>query len=431
MTFLFSLAPRCMDTPDIESFSSYVRRLTEAHGITLIQLRSLLDSWWNRCHDGRPPFRVPAAIEQEWIDGFGKDVDSLVAVFEAATGRTGLKAMTLSSLRDVSGHPCNGAFGSRGCCPACMLEWISRDEPPYFKLIWQLDYIDRCVEHQVTLISSCTRCGASMNQASCLRSPLHCRACGKNPYDNYHEWISAPNATFGERDAMDLVAFCSSNAEVVFEANAPFEFFNMRQHFEFDHVVKKKIGEVFHRNSSGFTRPRVNTLLRIAAYFGVPLIEILRRPMDAARMQNLPIPTAELSAIEPRRRVPGNIRFELVSRLRARYLSEEIEPSASEICRSLGVSASFGEYWCGPLMEAIRRKRHRLLKGRLLLRLDEARTQIDQEIVDTAIRLCGTIKKAERCIAQATALPIHVVRHRVMEVRVARNMRLRLPKGGL
>jgi hypothetical protein len=66
----------------------------------------------------------------------------------------------------------------------------SRDEPPYFKLVWQLEYIERCVEHQIALVTSCTRCGTYMCQSSCLRSPLLCHACRRNPYDNYHAWVT-------------------------------------------------------------------------------------------------------------------------------------------------------------------------------------------------------------------------------------------------
>jgi hypothetical protein len=418
MSFLFSIPPRGLGTVDVECLSSYLYRLADAHGVTVYQLHHVLEDWWDSLPQRESLPAYPRHCTSSALNGFGRDVTSLVRVLERATGQRGMAQLTLYALHDVSGNPCTGGLSSLAMyCAACMQEWLSKDEPLYYKLAWNMLYVDRCPIHQLALVTSCFYCGHfRLNEI--FEDGDVCRGCGRNPYENYKRWSHATRPGLGEKDVLDVIEYSAANPGYIYPKDAPWIFFEARQHFEFDREFKGKIGAVFHRNGYQTVRPRVSSLIRMSAYFGVPLIEILTEPIASAGKWPLPIAAPELPPLARREEIDPLTRARLAAALRAKLKIESITPTAKEICLSVGVSHGFGNYWCLPLMEAVRRQRKRLIRERAQKEREESRRIVDLEILHAAERLCGSRRHAIAAIANATKLPVYLIRHRVKELTI-------------
>lgn len=418
MSFLFSISPRGLGTVDVESLYSYVHRLAGAHGISLFQLHHVLEDWWDGLPNRKNLPAYPNHCISSNLNGFGRDVTRLVRVLEKATGQCGLAQLTLHALRRVSGHPCTGGLsGGSSYCAACMQEWLSKDEPLYIKLAWQMLFVNRCPIHQLSLGATCFYCGRFQYDEIFEERGI-CRGCGRNPYENYRRWSHVTRPGLGEKDVLDLIRYSAENPDHIYAQDAPWTFFEARQHFEFDRELKGKVGAVFHKNGHINARPRVSSLIRMSAYFGVPLIEILTEPIASASRWPLPIAAPKLPPLVCREKIDPLTRARLATALRARLKFEALAPTARDICLATGVSQGFGNYWCLPLMDAVRRQRKTLIRARVQRERDESRKIVDLEVLHAAERWCGSRRHAIAAIAKATALPLNLIRHRVKELTV-------------
>ena len=110
------------------------------------------------------------------FDSHGGFASVMVAAMEAATMRTGLRALTLL--------PWSGVFDEkkknsspltvgkhRRWCAACFATWAQQSAPLREPLLWRLRAVTRCPEHATTLRHSCLRCGARQGPVA-LRVPI-------------------------------------------------------------------------------------------------------------------------------------------------------------------------------------------------------------------------------------------------------------------
>lgn len=93
-SLLYALTPRGLGTPYVESLSSYVMKLAEAHVVPVWRL--ILHVRSQVCSDrlSRPSMRYAYPA-----NGLGKGAEILRQSFEAATGHGDLRPLTLSALQ--------------------------------------------------------------------------------------------------------------------------------------------------------------------------------------------------------------------------------------------------------------------------------------------------------------------------------------------
>ena len=96
---LYALTPCGLGTPYVESFSSYVTRLAEAHVVTVWRLiRHVFPQSLNRIPRCETRYAYPA-------NGLGKTSHIFLESFQAATGRNDLRLLTLSALQGAVSQP--------------------------------------------------------------------------------------------------------------------------------------------------------------------------------------------------------------------------------------------------------------------------------------------------------------------------------------
>lgn len=410
---LYRLSPCGVGTEGIEAYSSYFSRLAKLHGITSYQLTVLIQSWVQaspQSTQASMPLGGPGIRD----NGYGPNIGLRIRALELATGVKGLSATTLSALIEVAGSPsCFSLSTTSRFCPACVLDWIGRGRPLHYRLLWCLLGIERCHEHEVRLMHSCSWCGSRVILDVALGDDaIVCKACEKNAATNFKGWMRAPRPTVEEVHLIGVITHSARNPEHVYTKTAPHTFLERRNEYERVPNLQTRLGDYFHSRQGLNTQPRLGTLVRLAAFYDTPLIDILVCPEQAAKAvafafdRVLPTKYAR-SSIDPK------VRDKLIRRLCVRLRRRQMKPSVAEICNDLNVSLGFASYWCKDLTRANSQMNYQLTRARLRGMNIKAAKLITRELVNETIDLVGTQRLAIKALACSTSVPENIVRKRV------------------
>ncbi|HDX9590523.1 TPA: TniQ family protein [Bacillus pseudomycoides] len=156
---LYGLCPKRRDTPFVESLSSYLIRLAEAHAVHFGDLLAYeiapilgkqyllnsIDRGGNRFYDGA-----------RTINGTEKNAKDMVTALDCLTGTGNLEELTLSKFREI--FPARGLIRKRlAWCPECLNELIEKDSL-YYPLIWCMTAYNVCTNHKIYLEEKCPTC---------------------------------------------------------------------------------------------------------------------------------------------------------------------------------------------------------------------------------------------------------------------------------
>jgi AraC-like DNA-binding protein len=153
---LFHLEPIGVGTPRVESLTSYLMRLAEAHSVhlyTLIykEIAPLLERpsiYRNGILVG--PFGDRSAA----LNGYMPTTRLLVQVVERLTARRELRWLTMLTFADVLSQR-NLVRRTQAWCPHCYEEWQGAGQPLYTPLLWALACITYCPWHGTPLSVCC------------------------------------------------------------------------------------------------------------------------------------------------------------------------------------------------------------------------------------------------------------------------------------
>lgn len=169
---LHALAPRGLNTPEVESLTSYVCRLAHSHCMTATTLAAWI----------LERFVGPVADDFKWcqrsFSSMSAESEQWAAWLAELTGVGDLDRLTL-----VPWQHCVGGTGiapkSDRWCPACLAEDLSSGSEPYLRLAWDIAPVTVCTRHRVELASICPHCTRSnvRNRATVV-VPGYCTACG-------------------------------------------------------------------------------------------------------------------------------------------------------------------------------------------------------------------------------------------------------------
>lgn len=287
-SFYFQLAPEGLGTSEVECLGSYLRRLAAHHGATLFQLLSHLDAWsrhenrgWQRnmplskrCQDGQ-------------YGGYSTDVERIVQIAEAATGLDTLRATTLLAMRRVcSRNGIDALKRIRAWCPACYAESYSTGQPVYDRLLWQIQGIHRCPNHNVRLVQRCWNCGC-VQKSNCSTTTFdRCELCEAPLAGQAIERCTPRDDIYDLEHVESLIEFTSSDPGLEFEYRQLATFCGLMIKRYTRSALQNHLGNVFHA-SWRQVRPTLATLLAISAYFDIPVHWILTGPIDAAAQMDL------------------------------------------------------------------------------------------------------------------------------------------------
>jgi len=171
--------PLCGEgTADVESFPSYLHRISYDHGVHVGELIRFSYNYGigylsnNEKYPG-----APKHIKTEDVIRPNESTKLLIDLFELMTGQC-LKSSVLWFLDGNIGRSSNEIISGFRWCPECFKEMEQLEQTPYFKLIWHLTGVDACHTHKVALVSKCQVCGAK--QDSCVKKYTLgiCQKCG-------------------------------------------------------------------------------------------------------------------------------------------------------------------------------------------------------------------------------------------------------------
>lgn len=208
---LYHLAPVGLGSGLVESLTSYVARLAEAHDISIGTLvtREVLPKVREefRRHEYKiPPLKSTFLYDAHTLNGVVQRSQDWVAVLEQLTGVRGLRYLTMGIWRQVI----SGADllrRRRAWCPLCLEDWRSANQQVYEPLLWGLREVAVCPTHACPLADCCPHCSGDQHVISAKVKPGHCGRC--------RHWLGMNTAASKPRDIGGRVALVESIGELL------------------------------------------------------------------------------------------------------------------------------------------------------------------------------------------------------------------------
>ena len=182
-SYLYSLPPIGGGGPLVESLTSYIQRLAEAHAVetgALVnhELRLRVPFAKGKRSGQVPTSRLPNPfyLEAYRLNGTGDRVRLWVSMLEELTQVRRLDLLTALPWADVI--DCRHLLRTnRAWCSSCYEGWRSSGRPVYEPLLWMLQVVTVCPDHRQSLDSLCPVCGRTQFVLSSKARPGHCSRC--------------------------------------------------------------------------------------------------------------------------------------------------------------------------------------------------------------------------------------------------------------
>lgn len=293
-TLLFPLEPIGIGSPFVESLTSYISRLAEVHAATVSDLVGYVLA---KCAPRDGPIVSAHACDYRMGSGFHPGIHAInglaeearrwIAVAETATGRTGLRFLTLRPLKQVF---CK-QFLSRDMqawCAACFADWRREGLPLYLPLSWNLRMVGVCAKHGRPLEDTCPDCGKRFGQLYTRARPGYCSRC--------RCWLGRSTSSRpqpSQEPSYDDQLWVAASAAGVLASMPEFEEDHLRD------ILRENIAALIKQAANGNQRvfsdlaglpdnavcgwiagahrPRPDQLFRICRRLRVPVAELLRR----------------------------------------------------------------------------------------------------------------------------------------------------------
>jgi len=352
---LYNLAPIGVGTRHVESLTSYITRLAQAHSISvkdLLQadlLKGFIQSFSQNTRESQSSawLRYSRAINgtRAWAkkcsDGFGK-----------LTSRSDLHLLTMLPWASVI--PTRGLLKkSKAWCPRCYEEWINDELPLYEPLLWKFDFIHICADHHVILERGCPHCHKEIPHLSSRSYPGHCSNCGKPLFDAIAEAREISSMRSPEIKWQlwmidhigELLAYAPNlihppNPEIICKL------YRTQTDRHFDGTVTEMarlLGVTWIAVKTWITGkyiPKIENFLRSCYCFGVSPLQVLtvEELISEETIIRMPLWMEDNKRERPPRKLDKDwIRFEMEKVISAQYL---FPPSMADVARSLQIDQS-------------------------------------------------------------------------------------------
>jgi hypothetical protein len=181
-SYFYHLPPLAVGTPHVESLTSYLVRLAEAHdisaGVLLTQelLPKVREAFRRHAYQANGKIESTFVYEAHTLNGLSQRSHDWVNVLENLTGVRGLHYLTMRPWSQVVSE--RGLLRHhRAWCPACLEDWRCSDRPVYEPLLWAMGEVSACSVHHSLLEDRCPHCGRQQHVISAKSRPGHCCRC--------------------------------------------------------------------------------------------------------------------------------------------------------------------------------------------------------------------------------------------------------------
>lgn len=178
---LFPLEPIGIGTPCVESLTSYIARLAEAHCLqTGVLMEKGIAPLIGKKHGGANLHKIYNFTKA--LNGTGVMASDLVEALAHLTCRDDLQFLTMLTWSNVF-SPRNSLRPVRAWCPFCYEQWHLQHQTVYEPLIWSLKVIKICSDHNVNLSQICPHCHKQNFSLAWQSQPGYCSKC--------HQWLGS------------------------------------------------------------------------------------------------------------------------------------------------------------------------------------------------------------------------------------------------
>lgn len=398
MNAYFHVAPIALGTLEVECLSSLLHRISYAHGVSRFQFISHLQSrWWTETGN-----HLPRCEELRW-DGYSPNVSIALTALNYAFGYD-LEGTTLVALQGICAGNCIGSIKHERCwCPACLRGDREAGRPPYDRLLWRIQGVERCSLHKLRLRRNCPHCGSGQTKDSSKVELDQCSTCGQSLSNLTSIGDYAPRPPFGEERTEQLilrlgeVRGAASGSLQVFLSNVSSPAKDWGE----------QLGDILHTRRCPIL-PRLTSLIAVATHFGVDIVQLITSPASAAAQYGLEIGRASPRRIRrPINHLRANRSVLFRKELEAAIAGGPPYPSTDQFCRSrdYSVTAARNSFpWLTRQLSALHREWKNAEKERQTL---AAAMAIRSLLPGTKHR---SIKALTRMAAELSGAPLHVVR---------------------
>lgn len=345
---LYHLEPIGTERPTVESLTSYITRLADAHSTYPLvlfhsEIQPLLKQSGSHMNEN---------LKNTWkfspaFNGLSATTARLVQVLEYCTSNVELSALTMVPWKHV--------FSSRkllrrtkAWCPLCFEEWKRAGETIYEPLLWMIEVVTVCSKHAIPLQCLCPYpdCSRAAYPLTARSLPGFCPWCSR-----WLGYISQQKTTYGEEEWQwrqwasnqleNLLSSASSigpflhQDSIASSINACVAALTGRNVTEFARQLQLEQAEV-QRWQTG-TIPQLETLLWICACLKISLLQFFTAELGEITENKKPDREHIALFRKPRRKLSQFDQEKVKQTLETVLQSmENPPPSVYEIVRRLG-----------------------------------------------------------------------------------------------
>ncbi|MDJ0536615.1 MAG: TniQ family protein [Xenococcaceae cyanobacterium MO_207.B15] len=200
---LFPLEPSGLGTPYVESLTSYLTRLAEAHNVLVGDLVAKeIKTIVPKKYKSKDLFCTKH--KSGTANSTGKVAKYLLSALSSLTFRQDLKFLTLTQWSQVLPQR-NLIHPTKNWCPLCYQEQYQNNRIIYDPLIWFLKPLEACPVHKIKLQSKCPHCGESLPSLARNSQSGYCSNCeqwlgqnNRNDFPAGSEWDLSVAKNVGE-----------------------------------------------------------------------------------------------------------------------------------------------------------------------------------------------------------------------------------------
>jgi TniQ len=342
---LFRLEPFGILTPKVESLTSYVARLSEAHSVSSHLL--LRKEIYPAAGRKSSYFSGNLGFSARQINGMDKIAKATAMGLEKLIYRNNLRYMTMWPWGNIL-CPINLMRSRRAWCPACLEESLVEGSPAYEQLIWTLECVFVCPWHQEWLREICPHCNSPVPALAPFSYPGYCTRCGSwlgtSTFKAERDHSSPPPVTEDEL-ARQLVithiigellshapTLTSPPSHERFIAN----FAKCVERFAGGHInyfstVVGLWSGMVRRLLAGKTKPRLVVLLQVCSRLNVSLFDLLSGDGNEGMLKTWRTMVKESIPRSPQKVPWGEVKKQLLL-----ALEEHPPPSLEKVARRMG-----------------------------------------------------------------------------------------------
>jgi hypothetical protein len=181
-SYFYHLLPVAVGCAQVESLTSYLVRLAEAHDVTpgVLLTQELLPRVREafRRHVYRPTGKPASTFlyDSHTLNGGAQCAHDWVNVLVSLTGVKFLQSLTMLTWRQVISE--RGLLRRhRAWCPCCYEDWRGAGTAVYDPLLWSIGEVSVCPFHNKMLEDRCPHCEQNLHLISAKSKPGHCGRC--------------------------------------------------------------------------------------------------------------------------------------------------------------------------------------------------------------------------------------------------------------